>query len=188
LVATTLGGDVDGPTLLRLWNATQGNVLFLRELVFEGLERKLLVSSGGVWRWAGRIAPGTRLVELVESRIGQLAPDERRVLEVVALGEPVGAGVLEGLAPPAATDELQRRDLLQVNRSGRRLETRVAHPLYGDATRARISRRHARELCGALASALAGTGARRREDLLRVATWRLESGAPGPPELLVAGA
>src|SRR5207244_2921737 len=92
------------PAFLRRAARTRGNVLFLRELVFEGLERGLLVRSGGVWRWAGPIAPGRRLVELVESRIGHLEGDERGVLELVAFGEPLGAQVLEELVPVAAID------------------------------------------------------------------------------------
>jgi DNA-binding NarL/FixJ family response regulator len=43
-------------------------------------------------------------------------------------------------------------------------------------------------LAARLATALADTGARRREDLLRLATWRLEGGVTGPPELMAAAA
>jgi tetratricopeptide (TPR) repeat protein len=43
-------------------------------------------------------------------------------------------------------------------------------------------------LSRSLAEETEATGARRREDLLRVATWRLAAGEPGPPDVLVAAA
>jgi len=38
LIPQVLGDLVDGPTLARLWNASGGNVLFLRELLLAGQE------------------------------------------------------------------------------------------------------------------------------------------------------
>jgi len=39
LIRRALGGDVDGLTLRALWKVTQGNVLFLRELILAGRDR-----------------------------------------------------------------------------------------------------------------------------------------------------
>jgi transposase-like protein len=41
LISVVLGGQVDGLTLHRLWMATQGNSLLLRELVLKTLEREV---------------------------------------------------------------------------------------------------------------------------------------------------
>ena len=46
-----LDGEVEGATMQRLWEATRGNALFLRELVSQGLERGTLSADTGVWRW-----------------------------------------------------------------------------------------------------------------------------------------
>ena len=42
LVSRALGGQVDGPTVARLWEASRGNVLFLRELLLAGHETNAL--------------------------------------------------------------------------------------------------------------------------------------------------
>jgi DNA-binding CsgD family transcriptional regulator len=186
LLASVLAGPVDGATLLRLWETTRGNALFLRELVDEALERGTLRDMDGLWRWTGQVAPGARLSELVQSRIGRLPDGERDALELVAVGEPIGTGALERTVPPRFLTSLQRRGLLVTERSDRRLDLRLAHPLYGETLRADAPGRRA--LAARLAETVAGTGGRRREDLLRLATWRLESGHPGSPDLLIAAA
>jgi DNA-binding CsgD family transcriptional regulator len=186
LLTSVLGGPVDGATLVRLWETTRGNTLFLHELVDEALERSTLRDLDGVWRWSGQVAPGARLSELVASRIGRLSGGERDALELIAAGEPIGIGALERTVSPRLLASMQRRGLLIAERSDRRLDLRLAHPLYGETLRAGAPGRRA--LAARLAETLAATGARRREDLLRLATWRLESGDSGSPELLVAAA
>jgi DNA-binding CsgD family transcriptional regulator len=188
LVVALLGGAVDGGTLLRLWEATNGNVLFLRELVVDGLERGAIVDEGGVWRWSTELAPSPRLVELVESRLGKLLREERGVLELFALGEALGPGIVASLAAPDVLETLQRRGLLESVHDRRRLQMRLAHPLYGEALRARLPALRRRALSGRLADAVEATGARRRDDLPRIASWRLEAGGGAGPELLVAAA
>jgi ATP/maltotriose-dependent transcriptional regulator MalT len=188
LVEETLGGDVDGATLMRIWEATRGNALYLRELVLDGLESGRLAASDGVWRWEGALAPGTRLIELIERRLGHLDDAERELLEVVAVGEPVGILVLETARSSNVLDELHRRGLVAIGTDGRRLSTWLAHPLYGEALRARISPLRTRRVKRLLADIVEEAGARRREDVLRLATWRLDSGGSARPELLVTAA
>jgi DNA-binding CsgD family transcriptional regulator len=186
LVGLALDGDVDGATALRLWEVTRGNALFLHELVVEGVDRGTLTAEGGLWRWTGSIAPGARVVEIVQARIGELSPAELAALELVAFGEPIAVWLLERLISPQGLESLQRRGLLSLERFGRRLDARLVHPLYGEVLRGRAPAQ--RTLAARLAGALEATGARRREDLLRLASWRLDGGVTGPPELLVAAA
>jgi len=186
LLAGALGGDIDGATALGLWNVTGGNVLFLRELVLDGLDRDVLTTAGGLWRWRGALTVGARLADLIDTRLGDLRPAERSLLEVVAVGEPLGAEVLESLATQQALDSLERRGLLTVAREGRRLQTRLSHPLYGEVIRSRTPVFPTRAIYRRLADVFEASGARRRDDLLRVAAWRLESGERGRPDLLVA--
>ena len=54
---------------------------------------------------------------------------------------------------------------------------RLAHPLYGEVLRSQLPVLAARRVRQALADTVTATGARRREDVLRVATWRLDAGA-----------
>jgi DNA-binding CsgD family transcriptional regulator len=188
LVVAVLGGQVDGLTLHRLWTATQGNVLLLRELVLAGLEFGQLERRDRFWRWSGPLGVTPRLAELIEARLGRLEGSERAALELLAAGEPLGPLVLAQLTAPGATEALERRGLVAVERHGRRFEIRLAHPLYGEVLRHHTPWLHARAAHRQLVDALGALGMRRREDLLRVATWQLDAGGPAPPELLTAAA
>ena len=92
LLASVLDGPVEAATAHALWNASRGNVMFLRELVRSGLDSDALVVRQGLWSWSGprRVAP--RLVELLAENLTALDEDERGVLEVLALGEPLELG------------------------------------------------------------------------------------------------
>ena len=176
LVRNALGGEPERGFLHTLWEVTRGNPLYLRELLFSGLESGALVESGGAWRWQGPLGGGTRLQELVESRMSRLDDDHRAALEVIALGEPLGVQTLDDLVGIEVVDRLERQELIVVQRDQRREQVWLAHPLYGEVLRARTTGRRARGAHRALADAVQATGARRRDDSLRVALWRLEGG------------
>src|SRR5271163_4713439 len=98
LLVSALGGQVDEATVRELASRTQGNPMFLRELVDGALETEVLFESGGLWRLEGALVPTDRLVELVALRLGNLSGSERSVLELLALGEPLGQARLDQLA------------------------------------------------------------------------------------------
>lgn len=187
LIAAALGGQVESSTLRELWQLTRGNPMFLRELILGGLDSGALRSSSAVWRWEGPIMAAPRLVELVEDRLGRLASQERDLLEVLAFGEPLGAG-LESIVGASVLAVAERKGLLSVEQAGRRVEVRPAHPLYGEVVRERASPLRVRRVYVRLADALEASGARRAGDLLRMLTWRLEAGVPSPPEQLTLAA
>ncbi len=188
LLETVLAGPVEGPAVYRLWAATLGNALFLRELVLGGIETESLVREGGVWRWKGGLATAPRLVEVVEARLGHLEDAERGLLEEVAAGDPLELALLHFVASDARVEQLERRGLLEVTVNGRRSSVRLAHPIYGEVLRDRTGTLRARAIRRRLADALHQTGARRREDLLRLATWRLEGGGGRPGGLFLQAA
>jgi hypothetical protein len=64
----------------------------------------------------------------------------------------------------------------------------LAHPLYGEVLRAHTPMLRARRLQRQLADVVEQTGARRADDWLRIATWRLAGGAPVSPNALLAAA
>jgi DNA-binding CsgD family transcriptional regulator len=138
-------------------------------------------------RLVGPLAPSDRLIELVEARLGNLDGAERALLELVSFGEPLGTAELLTLSNAALAEDLERKGLLLSRMDGRRLELRLAHSVYGDVLRSRIPALRVRALTRSLAEAVEATGGRRREDILRVATWQL-TGAGGRPELMLAAA
>ncbi len=188
LLVAVLGGPVDAASVRQLADRSRGNPLYLRELVTGAVETGALAEQGGIWRLrAGGLRPTARLAELVALRLGDLSDAERAVLELLALCEPLGQVRLDRLADPAAVEALERKGLIASSMDGRRVEVRLAHPVYGDVVRAEITALRERALARSLAEAVEATGARRQEDTLLLASLRLTGGG-GSTELLVAGA
>lgn len=188
VLVAALSGQVDGVTSRRLWQAARGNMLFLRELVNAGIDSGALTEVAGVWRWAGPWVTTPRLAELISDRIGRLDETEQEVLEIVAYGEPIGADLLMSMADRHTVEAVESRELLWARRDGRRVDVRLAHPLYGEVLRAGCSPQRSAVLRRSLADAVEATGARRKDDWLRIATWRLDAAAPVRPDVLVAAA
>jgi DNA-binding NarL/FixJ family response regulator len=188
LLESVLAGPVHSAAARGLWMITSGNVLYLRQLVDGELEAGRLHEVAGVWQWTGqpRLSPG--LAELVQTRMGRLPDEQREVVEVLAFGEPLGVPLLARLTDAVVVEQAEACGLIEVSADGRRLQARLAHPLYGEVQRARIGRLRARRLRGRIALALADTGGRRADDTLRRATLALDSDLPSDPELLIAAA
>jgi DNA-binding CsgD family transcriptional regulator len=150
----------------------------------------VLAPVDGTWRWTGSLSGATRLVGLVSDRLDACTPAERRMLELLALGEPLPAGVVAELAPAELIAELEGRQLVSVDRRERAADVavvRLARPLYGEVLRNELPSFTARGHHRALADAGLRSGFHRRHPL-RAATWVLEAGAgAGPPELLLRG-
>jgi DNA-binding NarL/FixJ family response regulator len=188
LVEARLGGPVDSVAARRLWSITQGNALYLRQLVDSELEAGRLHQVAGVWRWSGELALSPGLTELVSARIGRLPEAQRHVVEVLAFGEPLGVSLLAELTDALSVEQVEARGLIEVYPDGRRLQARLAHPLFGEVQRAQIGMLHARRLRGRIAQALADTGGRRADDTVRRAVLMLDSDLLPDPVLLTDAA
>jgi DNA-binding CsgD family transcriptional regulator len=188
LLDRALGGPVDGVTKKEVLRVSEGNPLYLRELIVGGLESGALRQVDGVWRWTGRLAGATRLAELVEARLGAAGKRARAAVELVAWGEPLAVVVLERLIDRDAVEAAEEGGLLVLERSGRRVLARLAHPLYGEVVRATLPLSRARAVAERLAAAFGAGVLRRRDDLLRVGAWQLEAGVATNPALLLEAA
>jgi ATP/maltotriose-dependent transcriptional regulator MalT len=186
LLAAALGGPVDGATVRDLFEASRGNPLFLRELVLGGLDAGLLRDDSGIWRLVERLAVPPLLAELVEARLADVSRDERAVLEIVAIADPIRLEVLTELTSYAAIDGAERRGLLTVTMDASRREVRLAHPLHGEVLRMNMTALRSMTINRLLADAM--EQATRRDDVLRVAVWRLEGGGEARPELMLEAA
>ncbi len=188
LLGHVLGGPVDATTTERLHRLSQGNALLLRELVLAAAAGGDFAETYGLWRWTGRLELAPSLVEVIDARIGQLSDRVRTVVELVALGEPLGLPLLSAATDTGAVEVAEERQLIRIERDDRRTMVRLAHPLYGEVVRRRCPVTRTRRLLARLAELVEGTGQRRRDDALRVAVWRLESHtADDPAQLLHAG-
>ncbi|WP_433051567.1 LuxR C-terminal-related transcriptional regulator [Dactylosporangium sp. CS-033363] len=185
LLQQVLGGPVDSASVDRLWQLSQGNALLLRELVIGAHAAGEIIESYGMQRWTGKVDLAPTLTEVVDARIGKLTPQERAVLELVAFGEPIGLPLLVKGTDLATVETAEERQLVRVVVEDRRTTVRLAHPLYGEVVRRRCPVTRNRRLLADLASLVENCGARRRDDLLRVAVWRLDSDTARDPVLLL---
>ena len=184
VLAAVLGGPVASGSVRRMWELSQGNALYLRELLIGAVDTGALTEADGIWALRMPLTAPGRLVELVASRLSGLAPGTVAVIELLAAGEPLGVPLIEKITDPAGLEDAEAQGFVQVHQDGRRMVARLAHPVYGEALRQSLPRSRLRRISAVLAGAIEATGARRREDLLRLGRWQLDSGVTKDPALL----
>ena len=188
LLEAVLDGPVETLTATRLWRRCSGNALYLRELLGEAARLGLLRRREGLW-CVDSLPPGSaRLAELVAERFGSLDEHERAALEVIAVGEPIGLGMLDQLADRDAVERLEAAGVVAVEADGEDVVARPAHPLYGDIVRSSLPDLRRRRLMRTLADALERRGATAPDESIRLALWRLDGGGTPAPGLLLAAA
>ena len=191
LLAAALGGEVEPGVLAWAFGASEGNVLYLRELLTGALASGALARTGGRWRLGYRPHPGPALVDLISARLAGLAEDELDVVRLLALGEPLTVGTVARIA---GTDPLARLEdkglavIAPVPGSAGGGEARLGHPLYGEVVREMTASLRAAGLRRRLAEAVQAGGLDRPGDALRVVAWLDEAGAEAGPALLLAAA
>jgi DNA-binding CsgD family transcriptional regulator len=189
LLSASLGAVVDPDAVQRLWTLTYGNALYLRNIVEQEVADGRLEMAPGYWRWTGDpiVAPG--LIELIESRIGDLPAPVADVIDALAVGEPLELAALTRITDPAAVEEADTRGLITLEPGEGGGEVRVAHPLYGEVRRKRAAPTRLRRLRGLVAAELAASEDRNDIRLLvRRATLSLDSDLAPDSELLVSAA
>ena len=184
LLHLALGGPIEAGAGLQFWEITQGNPLYVHELVLGALESGALVERSGVWHLEGQLPATSRLRDLVEQRIGSLSAQARSVVELLALCQPLELGYLERVAPSGVLESLERAGLITVAD----WEVRLAHPLHGEVVRAAMPRSRTRAILLAEAERLEATNPDPGPAALRIAVWRLDAGGRPDPAILVRGA
>jgi len=183
---------LDGPVEQRLrswvWDTSRGNALYVRELTLGALSGGALRQVSGLWRMQVRPSISATLAQLISARTSELRAEEYRVLELLALAEPLRlseAIELAGREPLAAAES---RGLIVVEGRPPDAEVRLAHPLYGATIAAALPSVRAREIRVALAAALRARDHVTPQDRLRIARWLLDAGEPVPTALLLEAA
>jgi DNA-binding CsgD family transcriptional regulator len=187
LIEALLGGPADAVTREQLWRLSQGNALYLRELVRGGLASAALTSRDGVWCWLGDVSAAPRLVELIATRVADQPPAVQALVDLVAFGEPLGVALLgRAGVSPVTIEAGEHAGLLRTEPFRRDISVWLAHPMFGEAARRGASVLHRREVCRQLADA-AGAG-EAGDDPVRIAVWHLDGGIVPEPAILVAAA
>ncbi len=175
LLRQVLPGHVEGHTLHRLERLSEGNLLFLRELV-EGYQASDALTCGrGVWRLRHDAPPPGRLMDLIQHRFRDLGREEHEALELLAKGEPLTLEVLGLLVDLQLVERLERGGFVRVAHDSH-LIYRIAHPLYAEVFRRETPDLRGREIARNLVAAHRLIGANRGDDVLRLACWSLDAG------------
>lgn len=187
VLRAALGGRVSRSVAAHFYERSAGDMVLLRELTHSALREGLLKRDGdGPWTLRGPAPLSPRLVEIIEMRLRPLTPAQRAYLEVVAVAEPAGLVELRTAGNPAIADALERCGMLSSRRHGRRVEFRIAHPLYREVIRSKLPAMRGMAIAAELAENLEASGTQRPEDIVRMAIWRLEAGNASAPMLLEA--
>jgi DNA-binding CsgD family transcriptional regulator len=188
LLVVVVGGPVEEPTVERLWQVTNGNPLFLREILAVAAERDELARVRGQWRWQGAIGAHQRVADLVHARLAGLDPDEADAVRLLAFGEPLPMSILSRVVSPEVLTKLGHRALVVPGGSEAERALQLAHPLYGEVLRAELSPLEEVDACRRLAHAGLAAGAVDGSRLRWVSVWALEAGVELPAELVADAA
>lgn len=189
LLEAALGNPVATTTVTDLFERCEGNALALLELARSAEESGHLRLDDDVWHLSGEPRLSGRIAEVIADRIGALDDPQRDALALAALGEPVRLVVLEDLVGRAPIRALDDRAILTIESHPEGDDrARPAHPLYGDVVVSDLGTLHKRQLLESLADAVTARGFAGDDDVLRVASWRLESGGEVDPDLLLRAA
>ena len=188
LLHLSFGMPVDAALGQQLWARSQGNPLVLRELVHRVIADGAVAEAGGVLLMTKPLPAAGPAAELFLSRVQRCSAAAVEILELLAAGGPLGLGLLEAVAGPAAVEELEQQALVKVEPSQRRGEVSCAHPILAEALRERLTVLGRRRLLRRLVETVGRYGARRRDDALRLAAWQLDAGLPIEPEALLSAA
>jgi DNA-binding CsgD family transcriptional regulator len=183
LVESGLGGPVEQGALEWVITSSQGNALYVRELVLGALEAGTLRRDGELWRLAGRPPVSATLRDLVTGRMASLPASELAPVELLALVEPLRIDELTALAGLEASLQAEALGLIAIDAAAD--EARLAHPLYGEVLRAELPALRGQRLRRQLAEALQERSPVTPETAMRAARLLLDAQQTVPPALLI---
>ncbi|MCA1942240.1 MAG: hypothetical protein LDL15_01350, partial [Yonghaparkia sp.] len=187
LLPAVLGGTVAHQTTVALHGASGGNPLFVRELVANALRTGALTEQHGTWLLTGVPGGSRALDELIAARLGELDPAAREVMERLAVCQTIPVAHIVEPALRAALDRLEQAQLVTVRPEVHRYVAAIAHPQYAAAMRQAVPTLRRIDLLLDHVSRAEGSNDR-EADAVRIATWRLDAGAPGDAGLLTDAA
>ena len=170
--------------------ATDGNPLYLREVVRAALASGALDHTASGWYWRGRITASNSLADMYRTELGALPEDLRDVVDIVALADPIPLARLLGLVGGGDVDRVVALGLVRIDslEDGAAV-VRPSHPLVGEVVRSLVPVAR-RTTLFARANAFrtdhpegAPPAAR-----LRAALWALECGVLPPVDQLLDAA
>ena len=188
LVAEALGDGVESASAERFWRYTQGNVLYLRQLIADESASGRIARRSGLWVWGGHPNCSPTLIDLIEANIGRQEQGVVDILDLLAVADPLELTVLQRLTPTGAIETAEARGVISVDGGTDTATVRPAHPMFGEARRSRLGTVRLRSLRGRVAVALDGLGVTSPQHSVRRAVLMLGSDRAPDPALLLEAA
>ena len=188
LIEATVGGPVDALSARRFWKLTDGNALFLRQLLADQITAGRMAQVAGVWMWDDDVAVSPSMGDIVGRQLRYLAPELVQVVDFLSLCEPLAVCVLRDLVPSGDLEVAEQTRLLIVERTSGELLARLAHPLFGELRRATAGEMYLSRMRGRLAQRLGQDADSDIQTTVRRALLTLESDLPADPKLYLDSA
>jgi len=193
LLGEALGGPVDASLVREVMDASDGNAMMVHELVRAGVASSAIVPLHGMWVRAERAIPDARLVDVVRSEVDQLTGDERDIVELIALAEPLALATARHLVDPTVLDRLTASGLVRVDQGMTVIRVpipvlRLPQPAYAECVRLGIAPSRRRALLDTVYGSRVETAHQTIAGHQRWASWTLECGLDVAPAELVDAA
>jgi DNA-binding CsgD family transcriptional regulator len=188
LIEATVGGPVGARSAERFWTLTEGNPLFLRQLIADQIAAGRMRQVAGVWMWDGDIAVSQNLSDMVGRQLGRMTPGVARVVDTLSQCEPLSVDVLCDLVRRRDLECSEQMHLVTVERAGDERLARLAHPLIGELRRATAGEIHLSKVRGRLAQRLGQEVDRDMRATVRRALLTLDSDLDPDPDLYLEAA
>ncbi|MCC9179032.1 helix-turn-helix transcriptional regulator [Arthrobacter sp. zg-Y750] len=186
LMQQILGGAVSSLAAGTMWHETEGSPRFIRLMTEAQVRSGTLVRRGPVWVRTGSFVRTGDVGEVVDAMLDRLAPQERRLVEVLALARSLPLPTVLELVPAGVVDSLEERQLIRVEDAG--AAVRFAGGSVGTVIAATMLPGRRRELWDDV-SVLVDQGSLAPPELVAFVGWAIScGGSPGPAAVLQAAA
>ncbi len=190
-VEMALGAHLSLQACDTIWEVTQGNPLYVKELVAGSLESGTLQLTSGPdpeWIFNGAPRVSGRLHDTIARRVHRLPATARRLLECLTIASPLELDAL-GAADLDTIDLLIDAGYVIAGRERRRHYIGLAHPIYREVLTVETSTLRMAANARRMLATLRQHGLRRRGDRQRYASLLLETeGEAAKVHDLLAGA
>jgi DNA-binding CsgD family transcriptional regulator len=187
LLEAALDGPIESRTIDVLVRISQGNPLYLREIVTGSIDAGVLARSEDIWRFKGDVRVTPQLAEVITARLAPLPGPQRDAMELLAIGGVLDLAFATSLIGLDDLEELERAGLVTVHSESGTPLLDVYHPLHRELLRARLGPLARMRIERTLALAADGP-ARSDHDELRRVMWHVRGGLDVDPARLLAAA